>query len=89
MDAKREKHGAAGNQQDGPEHERGLLTAHFTPTIHVPAISSPFFRTARAASHWPLKPILKKLAPGGPGSGSLVSPRDWNSFVAESYLSGG
>lgn len=66
-----------------------VLTAHLTPTIQEPLMSSPFFRTARAASHSCLKAILNQFAPSGPRSGSLVSPKAVKSLMAAANLSSG
>lgn len=51
------------------------LTAHLAPIIQLPAITSPFLRTARIASPISTYPILKQLVISRCFSGSVASPR--------------
>lgn len=65
------------------------LTAYLTPTIQLPPMTSPFFRTARIASAGFLYPILKQLMISVLGSASVQSPKCLKYSAVTLYLSAG
>ena len=65
------------------------LTAHLAPIIQLPAITSPFLRTARIASPISTYPILKQLVISRFFSGSVASPRDLKYSAVRLNLSAG
>lgn len=68
---------------------RRSLTAHFAPTIQLPPITSPFFRTARRASAGLVYPILKQFEISVFWSGSVESPSERKYSTVTLYLSKG